>query len=158
MEQTTQYEYEFPVGPATWKVSLKNGMFAFKGGFMSKEIQQNQITGIGIGTIFNEMKEIDQTIDVSKVETHIAQLLVAYQTPEMKKKLIRVNIAPQNTICQKMIKDLLEKHKKLYVGAGPLSKVTTALGISQKWVYITIVVIIMGVLAATGAYAFLAER
>ena len=43
LQQPIHYEYQYKVGPATWKVSLANGLLAVSGGLIVKSIQQGNM-------------------------------------------------------------------------------------------------------------------
>jgi len=134
MQNPTQYEYKYRVGPATWQLSLANGLLSSKTGFAGKTIQQGNITAFAIGSAYIKSQEIDRKTSPQNTPPGIAQLLVVYQDPEaMKKKLMRIGINTAHPHCKEALKSLHEKHRHLYIGSGNIFKISKELGFQQHW-------------------------
>ena len=74
------------------------------------------------------------------------QIIITYNSDGQKQKVVRIPINTKEEICKKLINSLIKNFPNKFVGFGNQPTVEKALNISQKGVYIFIVIVIIIIL------------
>lgn len=122
-----------PVG----RMAMGQAMGGIIGGIIASEMTKRQ---------YGKLNEVNKEIDLKNLPAKIGQILISYQeSPESKKKLLRIPLDTKDPQCQMMMESFKTSFAEKFLGVGLPGKIQKEMNLPSKGIWLAAIVIILAI-------------